>query len=102
MLTLISVTTRSLPATPRSPATPLHPLHMHHARRAGRGTSRCTTVSVRAAASPVSGEAFDYIIVGGGAAGCVLANRLSDDGTKKVLLLEVSSRLRGGRGEERV
>jgi choline dehydrogenase len=31
---------------------------------------------------------FDYIIVGAGTAGCLLANRLSADSSKRVLLIE--------------
>ena len=36
----------------------------------------------------MSDEQFDYVIVGAGSAGCVLANRLTEDGRHTALLLE--------------
>ena len=33
-------------------------------------------------------EAFDYIVVGGGSSGCVMASRLSEESGMRVLLIE--------------
>ncbi|XP_057675594.1 choline dehydrogenase, mitochondrial [Corythoichthys intestinalis] len=60
----------------------------HHYRCFSNSSSHQTPASSSLASSSSHQKSYSYVIVGAGSAGCVLANRLTEDAQESVLLLE--------------
>eukprot|EP00887_Chlorella_sp_A99_P006628 scaffold3.g6628.t1 len=82
---------RSVPALPtRSrilPFTPFRTTKLSGRTAPQHRSPRCSAVQdiekALTGSNPTAGKQYDYIVIGGGTAGCVLANRLTADGTKQ-------------------